>query len=31
MAKLGGGIFSDKTDYKMMIEDYFKIELPNLD
>ena len=30
-AKLGGGIFSDKTDYKRMIEDYFKIELPNLD
>ena len=30
-AKLGGGIFSDKPDYKKMIEDYFKIELPNLD
>ena len=28
-AKLGGGIFSDKPDYKMIIEDYFKIELPN--
>ena len=28
-AKLGGGIFSDKPNYKRMIEDYFKIELPN--
>lgn len=30
-AKLGGGIFSDKPDYKKLIEDYFKIELPNFD
>ena len=30
-AKLGGGIFSDKPDYKKLIEDYFKIKLPNLE
>lgn len=30
-AKLAGGMFSDKPDYKKLIEDYFKIELPNLD
>ena len=30
-AKLGGGIFSDKPDYKKLIEDYFKIELSDLD
>lgn len=30
-AKLGGGIFSDKPDYKKLIEDYFKMELPDLD
>ena len=30
-AKLGGGMFSDKPDYKKLIEDYFKIELPDLD
>lgn len=31
-AKLeGGGIFDDKPDYKKLIEDYFKIELPDLD
>lgn len=30
-ANLGGGIFSDKPDYKKLIEDYFKIELPDLD
>lgn len=29
-AKLGA-IFSDNTSYKYLIEDYFKIELPNLD
>ena len=29
-AKLGN-LFSDKTDYKKLIEDYFKIELPDLD
>jgi len=29
-AKLGG-MFSDKPDYKKLIEDYFKIELPDLD
>lgn len=29
-AKLGN-IFSGKPDYKQLIEDYFKIELPNLD
>lgn len=28
---LGGGIFSNKTNYKKLIEDYFKIELPNLE
>lgn len=28
-AKLGRGIFSDSTDYKKLIEDYFKIKLPN--
>ena len=28
-AKLGGGMFDDKPDYKKLIEDYFKIELPN--
>ena len=26
-AKLGGGMLSDKPDYKKLIEDYFKIEL----
>ena len=26
-AKLGGNIFSDKPDYKKLIEDYFKIKL----
>lgn len=25
------GILYDKTDYKQLIEDYFKIKLPNLD
>ena len=30
-AKLGGDMFSDKPDYKKLIEDYFKIELPDLD
>ena len=30
-AKLGRGIFSDNTDYKKLIEDYFKIKLPYLD
>ena len=30
-AKIGGGIFSDKPDYKKLIEDYFKIKLPDLD
>lgn len=30
-AKLGGGIFSDKPDYKKLIEDYFNIELPDFD
>lgn len=30
-AKIGGGMFSDKSDYKKLIEDYFKIELPDLD
>ena len=25
------GTFYDKTDYKQLIEDYFKIKLPNLD
>lgn len=30
-AKIGGGMYSDKPDYKKMIEDYFKIELPNFD
>ena len=29
-AKLGG-IFSDKPDYKKLIEDYFQIELPDFD
>lgn len=28
-AKLGGGIFSDKPDYKKFIEDYFHITLPD--
>ena len=28
-AKLGGGIFSDKPDYKKLIEDYFQITLPD--
>lgn len=28
---LGGGIFSDKPDYKKLIEDYFNIELPDFD
>ena len=27
--KLGGGIFSDKPDYKKLIEDYFHITLPD--
>lgn len=30
-AKLGRCIFTDSTDYKKLIEDYFKIKLPNLD
>ena len=30
-AKLGGDMFDDKPDYKQLIEDYFKIKLPNLD
>lgn len=30
-AKLGGNIFSYNPDYKKLIEDYFKIELPNFD
>ena len=30
-AKIGGGMFSYKPDYKKLIEDYFKIELPNFD
>lgn len=30
-AKLGGSIFTDKPDYKKLIENYFKIALPNLD
>ena len=30
-AKIGLGMFSDKPDYKKLIEDYFKIELPNFD
>ena len=30
-AKIGGGIFTDKPDYKKLIEDYFNIVLPNLD
>ena len=30
-AKLEGDMFSDKPDYKKLIEDYFKIELPDLD
>ena len=30
-AKIGYGIFSDKPDYKKLIEDYFKIELPDFD
>ena len=30
-AKLGGDMFDDKPDYKKLIEDYFKIELPNFD
>jgi len=30
-ANLGGGIFSGKPDYKKLIEDYFKIELPDFD
>ena len=28
-AKLGGSIFSDKPDYKKLIEDYFQITLPD--
>ena len=28
-AKLGRGMFDDKPDYKKLIEDYFKMELPN--
>ena len=30
-AKLEGNIFSYKPDYKKLIEDYFKIKLPNFD
>ena len=30
-AKLCGSILSDKPDYKKLIEDYFNIELPNID
>ena len=30
-AKIGWGMFLDKPDYKKLIEDYFKIELPDLD
>lgn len=30
-AKLGGGIFSEKPDYKKLIEDYFNIDLFDLD
>ena len=30
-AKLGRDIFTDSTDYKKLIEDYFKIKLPYLD
>lgn len=30
-AKLSGSIFSDKPDYKKLIEDHFNIELPNFD
>ena len=30
-AKMGGAMFSDKPDYKKLIEDYFKMELPDLD
>lgn len=30
-AKIGGDIYSDKPDYKKLIEDYFNIELPNFD
>lgn len=30
-AKLGWGIFTESTDYKKLLEDYFKIKLPNLD
>lgn len=30
-AKLEGDMFDDKPDYKKLIEDYFKIELPDLD
>ena len=26
-----GNLFSEKSDYKKLIEDYFKIELPDLD
>jgi len=29
--KTGRGMFSDKPDYKKLIEDYFKIKLPDLD
>ena len=28
-ANLEGNLFFDKPDYKKLIEDYFKIELPN--
>ena len=28
-AKLGGGMFDDKPDYKKLIEDYFHITLPD--
>lgn len=30
-ANLSGSIFSDKPDYKKLIEDHFNIELPNFD
>lgn len=30
-AKMGGAMFSDKPNYKKLIEDYFKMELPNFD
>lgn len=30
-AKIRGGMFSENPDYKKLIEDYFKTELPNFD